>query len=179
MRWWSGRVKVCISSILPGYTIIPLRFLRWARSFWTPEGPQLILEYQGLFKCSVNVSTLRHLVGNELSCLQGKTKKMKNAPSLFFISDLQYLLKKLSDLIACQTVFICWPLNVALRLRPCYRAEFWAVVNRTGALRWPQRWQSGPPRRSLPGWPPGSPLSPPCPPAGLGPTQQPGTHKRE
>lgn len=41
----------------------------------TPEGPQWILEHHGLFKFSVNVSTLQHLVGNESSRLQGKTKK--------------------------------------------------------------------------------------------------------
>lgn len=41
----------------------------------TPEGPQWILKHHGVFKFSVKISTLQHLVGNELSCLQGKTKK--------------------------------------------------------------------------------------------------------
>lgn len=41
----------------------------------TPEGPQLILEYRGLFKFSVNTSTLQHLFGNELSSLQRKKEK--------------------------------------------------------------------------------------------------------
>lgn len=40
----------------------------------TPERPQLILEYHGLFKFSVNISILRHTVGNGLRSLQGKTK---------------------------------------------------------------------------------------------------------
>lgn len=39
----------------------------------TPEGPQLILEQRGLFKFPVNISTLQHLVGNELKSLQEKT----------------------------------------------------------------------------------------------------------
>lgn len=49
----------------------------------TPIGPQLILEYHCLFKFSVNISTLRHLVGNELSCLQAKKKKPKTEKCFF------------------------------------------------------------------------------------------------
>ena len=55
----------------------------------TPERPQLILEYHSLFKFSVNISTLRHLVGKELTLWGKKIKKS----SLYFIGDLQYLLK--------------------------------------------------------------------------------------
>lgn len=75
----------------------------------TPERPQLILEYRGLFEFPVNISTLRHLVGNELSSLpeEKKNEKQKNVSSLHVISDLQHLLKKFSDLIACQTVCMC------------------------------------------------------------------------
>lgn len=55
----------------------------------TPERPQLILEHHGLFKFSVNISRLRHLVGNELSSLQVKNKtKQKSASFVCFISDL-------------------------------------------------------------------------------------------
>lgn len=59
----------------------------------TPEQPQLILEYHGLFKFSVNISTLRHLVNNEVCSLQRKTNQnlkkeaKKISTSLCFISD--------------------------------------------------------------------------------------------
>lgn len=40
----------------------------------TPKRSQLLLEYHGLFKFSVNISTLQHLVGNEISVLQGEKR---------------------------------------------------------------------------------------------------------
>lgn len=48
----------------------------------TPQRPQLILDYHSLFNFSANISTLRHLVGNELSCLQAK-KKIKTEKRFF------------------------------------------------------------------------------------------------
>lgn len=51
----------------------------------TPEGPQLILEYHGLFSFSVNTSTFRHLDGNGPSSLQRKKqehRKMLLLPSV-------------------------------------------------------------------------------------------------
>lgn len=38
----------------------------------TPKRSQLLLEYHDLFKSSVHISTLQHLVGNEISILQGE-----------------------------------------------------------------------------------------------------------
>lgn len=46
----------------------------------TPEGPQLILKYRALFKFSVNISTLQHLFGHELSSLQRKIGKKNFFP---------------------------------------------------------------------------------------------------
>lgn len=148
----------------------------------TPERPQLILEYRGLFEFPVNISTLRHLVGNELSSLpeEKKNEKQKNVSSLHVISDLQHLLKKFSDLIACQTVCMCWPLLFHWASSGyAIRAEFWAVLNRTWALRWPQTWQSGPLHHSRHGWRPGWPPLLPCRLAMLGQAQQPGTDEKK
>lgn len=78
--------------------------------FSSPERPQWIFEYHNLFKFSVTISTLQHLVGSESSCLQGKTKqkregkKTKQKMPLSCVSSvtLTVCLKRLSDLIACQ-----------------------------------------------------------------------------
>ncbi len=99
----------------------------------TPEGPRRTLEYRSLFKFSVNVSALQHLVGNESSCLQGENqKKLENASSLCLISDPQCLLKRLSDLIACQTGCIYRPLMF-------HRDSSGHAVEQSSGLCWARR----------------------------------------
>lgn len=122
------------------------------------------------FKFSVNISTLRHLVGNEVSKLQGKTHELKNAASLYFISDLQFIvIKAFLTRLLVRLLAFCSTESPQAMLRSTVVCE---------TLRWPRRWRSGPPRRSLRGWLPEWPLSPPCLSAGPGLAQQPGTKEK-
>lgn len=105
-------------------------------------------------------------------------EKTKKASFPCFISDLQYFLKKsfLTGLLVQLYAFV----DLRCSIETCQAIEQSSGLCWTrGALRWPQRWQSGPLRRSLPGWHPGWPPSPPCLSAGPGPAQQPGIRKGE
>lgn len=117
------------------------------------------------------------LVMNWAVCREKRKKKRASFPC--FISDLQFFLKKLSDRIACPTVCNCWPPLFHWDLSGHAIEQSSGLCWTRGDLRWPQRWQSEPLHRSLPGWHPGWPPSPPCLSGGPGSAQQPGIGEEE
>lgn len=77
MRWQSDSLHTqhppCTENIPSLYSVMGQAFLLRK----TPEGPQLNLDEHVLFRFPVNISTLQHLLGNELKSLQEKRKKKK------------------------------------------------------------------------------------------------------